>query len=96
MALARNSILNLMPTLTGVVVSIATVPFYLSIVGTERYGALLLALVLLGYFGQADFGLGRAITQRLSSMPDASQEERASVVWSALAGAAVISLARSS
>ncbi len=92
MALARNSVLNLMPTLTGVAVSIATVPFYLSIVGTERYGALLLALVLLGYFGQADFGLGRAITQRLSSMPDASAQERAGVVWSALAGAAVISL----
>jgi O-antigen/teichoic acid export membrane protein len=92
MALARNSVLNLMPTLTGVAVSIATVPFYLSIVGTERYGALLLALVLLGYFGQADFGLGRAITQRLSSMPDASAQDRAGVVWSALAGAAVISL----
>lgn len=92
MALARNSVLNLMPTLTGVAVSIATVPFYLSIVGTERYGALLLALVLLGYFGQADFGLGRAITQRLSSMPDASAQDRAGVVWSALVGAAVISL----
>lgn len=92
MALARNSVLNLMPTLSGVVVSIATIPFYISIVGTDRYGALLLALVLLGYFGQADFGLGRALTQRLSSMKDATDTDRAGVVWSALAGAGVISL----
>lgn len=92
MALARNSLLNLAPALAGVAVSILTVPFYISIIGTERYGALLLALVLLGYFGQADFGLGRSITQRLSSIPDASDSERASVVWSALVGATVISL----
>lgn len=93
MALARNSVLNLMPTVSAVVVSIATIPFYLSMVGTDRYGALLLALVLLGYFGQADFGLGRALTQRLSSMQDADATERAAVVWSALAGAGAISVA---
>ncbi|MBU7581146.1 MAG: oligosaccharide flippase family protein [Porphyrobacter sp.] len=92
MALARNSLLNLLPTLIGVAVSIVTVPFYISVVGNERYGALLLALILLGYFGQVDFGLGRAITQRLSSMPNASAEDRAGVVWSALAGAGVISV----
>lgn len=92
MALVKNSVLNLFPSLLGVAVSIATVPFYISIVGTERYGGLLLALVLLGYFGQADFGLGRALTQRLSSMRDATAADRASVVWSALAGAGVISL----
>lgn len=92
MALARNSVLNLLPTVIGVAVSIATVPYYISVIGTERYGALLLALILLGYFGNVDFGLGRAITQRLSSMPNGSGEERAGIVWSALAGAGAISL----
>jgi len=48
--------------------------------------------LVLGYFGQADFGLGRALTQHLSSIPDAPPSERASVVWSALAGASVISV----
>lgn len=90
MALARNSLYNLAPTLAGLATSIATVPFYISTIGADRYGALLLALILLGYFGQADFGLGRAITQRLGSMPYAVPEERASVVWSALAGSGVI------
>ncbi len=92
MALAKNSIYNLATPVIAVVVTIATVPLFLKLIGAERYGALLLAFVLLGYFGQADFGLGRALTQRLSSMTDANAEERASVVWSAIAGASVISL----
>ncbi len=90
MTLVKNTLFSLLPTVAGVVVSIATVPFYISVFGTERYGALLIAFVLLGYFGQVDFGLGRAITQRLSSMPNASAQERASVVWSALGGASVV------
>lgn len=91
MVLARNSLLNLAPTAIGLVVSLATVPAYISVIGSDRYGAILLAWVLLGYFGQADFGLGRAVTQRISSAPRASADERASLVWSALTGAAVIS-----
>lgn len=90
MAIARNSIYSLVPTVVGIALSILTVPFYISLVGTDRYGALLIAWVLLGYFGQADFGLGRAISQRLSAMPGADQTERAEVVWSALLGASVI------
>lgn len=92
MALVRNTIYNLVPPVTAVFVTIGTVPLFLKLVGSERYGALLLAFVLLGYFGQADFGLGRALTQRLSSMREASAEERAGVVWSAIAGASFISL----
>lgn len=93
MTIARNSLYNLSPTVLGVVVSVATVPVYISVIGAERYGALLIAWVLLGYFGQADFGLGRAITQRLSSLRGACAAERASVVWSALAGAVLVSAA---
>lgn len=92
MKLFKNSLLNLAPTLIGVVTSILTVPFYISLIGTERYGALLVGFVLLGYFGHVDFGLGRAITQRLSSNPDASPDERASIVWTALVGGAGISV----
>ncbi len=92
MTLVRNSLYGLVPNLVGVATSIVTVPLYVTIVGNERYGALLLALVLLGYFGQADFGLGRAITQRLSSMQDSQPDERASIVWSAILGASIISI----
>jgi O-antigen/teichoic acid export membrane protein len=91
-ALFKNSLLGLLPSIASVAVSIATVPLYVRLVGEERYGALLVALVLLGYFGQADFGLGRAVTQRLSSQRSALPHEHASIVWTAIAGASVISL----
>ncbi|KPP94402.1 flippase [Erythrobacter sp. HL-111] len=90
MALARNSFLSLAPTVAGVVVSIVTIPLYISLAGAERYGALLIAWVLLGYFGQADFGLGRAITQRLSATREAAPAHQAEIVWSALFGASLI------
>ncbi len=92
MALAKNTVFNLVPPIVAVLVTIVTVPFFIMLIGPERYGALLVAFVLLGYFGQADFGLGRALTQRLSSMGKSTGEERAGVVWSALAGASLISL----
>lgn len=91
--LVRNSLLGFVPQALGVVISVVTVPLYLNLVGPERYGALLMAFVFLGYFGQADFGLGRAVTQRLSAIRDHPPSEWASVVWSAIAGASVISLA---
>lgn len=91
MALTKNSLLSLMPTIVGIVVSIVTVPLYIQIIGGERYGAFLIALTFLVYFGQADFGLGRAVTQRLAMARKADPVERSSIVWSALAGAAGIS-----
>lgn len=92
MTLVKNSVLSFLPNLMSMGVSIVTVPLYISIVGTDRYGALLLAFVLLGYFGQADFGLGRAITHRISAMSHADPEGRANIVWSAIVGASMISV----
>jgi O-antigen/teichoic acid export membrane protein len=88
--LFRNSLLNLMPTVVGIATSILTVPIYISLIGADRYGALLLGFVLLGYFGHVDFGLGRAITQRISSNATASPAERAGIVWSAFVGGTAI------
>jgi O-antigen/teichoic acid export membrane protein len=76
-------------------VSVVTVPFYLDKIGAERYGALAIAWLLLGYFAQADFGIGRAVTQRISAM---RKDERrpgaaAKVVWSATLLASLIGVA---
>lgn len=74
------------------VVSVVSVPFYLEKIGAERYGALAIAWLLLGYFAQADFGIGRAVTQRISAM---ARDERvgasaAKIIWSALLLASAI------
>ncbi len=89
MKLVRNSLYSLLGVALPIVVSVGTVPLYIGKIGEERYGALAIAWLLLGYFGQADFGIGRAITQRISSMTNASRADMADVVWSAIASIAV-------
>lgn len=92
MKLATNSFYNALGTIVPMVISIASVPLYMSQIGSERYGALLIAWLLLGYFGQADFGIARAITQRISAMRNGSSAAMADSLWSALCGVVIFSL----
>lgn len=75
-----------------VIVTIISVPLFLAQIGAERYGALAIAWLVLGYAGQADFGMSRAITQRVAALRgadgDAGQAARA--IWSALLVASAI------
>lgn len=83
MTIARNGFFSLLGTAIPSVVAIVTVPFYVDAIGYERYGALAIAWLLLGYFGQADLGLGRAVTQRLASQRGNEKSQQAHTIWSA-------------
>src|SRR5712691_11098433 len=61
--LARNWILNLAGQAVPLVVGLVTIPYLIRGLGTERFGVLSIAWVLLGYFGLLDLGLGRATTK---------------------------------
>ena len=83
MRLAVNTLYSILGAAVPIAVTLVTVPLYLRLIGGDRYGALMIAWLLLGYFGQADFGIARAITQRISVMgPDRAQNAR--TVWSGL------------
>ena len=84
MTLARNSIYALAGQVVPLLVALATIPYFLELIGAERYGALALAWLILGYFGSADFGIGRAITQRIAAMRGEAAGDMATAVWSAL------------
>lgn len=59
-----------------------TVPLYLRTIGEIRYGLLLLAFSLLGYFGAFDLGLGQAVAQRIPRQTEVADRNR--TFWTAL------------
>jgi len=61
--LARNTVLNFVGQIIPLVVGIITIPYVVRGLGTEEFGVLSIAWVLLGYFGFFDLGLGRATTK---------------------------------
>jgi len=86
MSLAKNTAFNLAGSVVPIVVSLVSVPVYLHHIGLERYGVLSICWLLLGYLGLFDFGLGRAVSQRIAAMHDATADERSAVFWQGLSG----------
>lgn len=92
MKLVGNSLYSLAGTAIPVVLSVITVPFYLSAIGGERYGALTIAWLVLGFFGAADFGIGRAMTRRMATLATASSASQAKALWSGIAAIALFGI----
>lgn len=85
MTLRRNTLINLGGQASAVVISLAAVPPLLRWIGEARYGVMLVVWVLLGYFALFDLGVSQATTQRMARLRDAPDNERAGLLWTALA-----------
>lgn len=81
MTVARHTLYNLAGQSVPLLVSLATVPLYLWIVGIERYGLLAICWTLVGFASFVGLGLGPAITRELARIADSSAEERGAVFW---------------
>lgn len=56
-------------------IGIAAIPYIYKNIGIERVGILTIIWALIGYFSIFDFGLGRAITQRIASLASHSANQ---------------------
>lgn len=91
--LARNALLNFVGQGVSLVVGIATIPFIVRGLGTERFGLLSLAWVILGYFTVFDLGLGRATTRFTAEALGKGAEDRMpALVWTAVAAQVAVGL----
>ncbi|MES2530001.1 MAG: flippase [Pseudomonadota bacterium] len=66
MSLSRNALWSLAGAAVPLIAGAALIPYLLSQLGVELFGVLTLVWVLMGYFSLFDFGLGRALTQKVS------------------------------
>lgn len=82
--LARSSILNLLGQGLPLLAALVAIPRLIEGLGTERFGVLTLAWVLIGYFSLFDFGLGRALTQLVSRHIGEGHALAPAVSWMAL------------
>ncbi len=61
--LTRNTVLNLVGQTAPLLVALVAIPLLIPAIGTDRFGLLVIAWVILGYFSLLDMGLGRSLTQ---------------------------------
>lgn len=84
MSIVRNTAINFLGSVIPIAILIITVPIYLNLIGTERYGVLALVWLIIGYFGLFDLGLGRATAQRIASLRSGKKQDQATAYWTAM------------
>ncbi len=92
MSIRRDTLYNLAGQAIPLAITLLTLPSFLAMIGEERYGVMVIAWVLLGYFGLFDFGMSRAAAQRVAQLRTSSPDERSSVVWTTLVVTLVLGL----
>jgi len=83
--IARNTVLNMTGMVIPLIVAILAMPLLIRVLGTDRFGVLALAWVVIGYFSLFDLGLGRALTQLVAGRLGAGKEEEIpALAWTGL------------
>lgn len=88
-----GSIWNLLGTGIPFGVAIVCMPLLLHNLGADRYGLLILAWAVVGYFSIFDFGLSRAITQLVARAYAVSPAEAAPVIATGVLALGIFGLA---
>jgi O-antigen/teichoic acid export membrane protein len=84
MSVSRHTTYNLLGAVLPLGIALVTIPLYLRVVGAERYGLLSICWLLLGYFGLFDFGISRAVSQKIASLREEGGEARSETFWTGL------------
>lgn len=83
--LARNVVVNFFGSGAPLLVALVAIPLLIRGMGTDRFGILTVAWVVIGYFGFFDLGLGRALTKMVAERLGTDREgEIPSLVWTTL------------
>ena len=83
--LTKNTLWNLLGGTLPLLVGVVTIPLLVKGLGTDRFGVLALAWMVVGYFSLFDLGLGRVLTLLVAEKLGADQSrDIPPLVWTAL------------
>jgi O-antigen/teichoic acid export membrane protein len=92
MSIKRNTLINLAGSAAPMLISLATVPLYLRLIGEARFGVLVLVWLFVGYFDFFDFGIGKATANQLARLRDSPTSAREEAFWTGALINAVLGL----
>jgi len=84
MSIRSHTVYNLIGNTVPLVTSLITIPLFLGLIGEARYGVLLVAWILLGYFGFFDLGLSRATAHFMAKLRNKPGQEKETLLWTVL------------
>jgi O-antigen/teichoic acid export membrane protein len=83
--LVRNAILSLVSQGAPLLVAVFSVPLLIRVLGTDRFGVLTLAWMVIGYFNLFDMGLSLALTKSVAEkLGNKQDQDLSALVWTAL------------
>src|SRR5687768_13958591 len=85
-SIAKSAVWHFAGQFVPLVVAVLTIPVLIGGLGSDRFGVLSLAWVVIGYFALVDLGLGRAMTQALATrIGTDGEEDLPTIFWSTFA-----------
>lgn len=84
MSVARDTVYNLAGAAAPAVFLLVVTPFYLDVIGTDRFGVLAICWTIVSTLRFASLGMGPALTYHLATMDDAPPATRSGMVWTGL------------
>jgi O-antigen/teichoic acid export membrane protein len=82
--LARNTVWNLVGPIAPMAVALFAIPRLIHALGTDRFGVLTIAWMVVGYFSFFDLGLGRAMTNLVArKLATGDEDELPAIIWTA-------------
>ena len=92
-SIAKNTIYNLLGNIIPALFAIVFIPLLIKGLGTERFGILSIAWMIIGYFSLFDFGIGKGLTKIIAERIGSNQTAQISkIFWTSLFLMVTISL----
>jgi O-antigen/teichoic acid export membrane protein len=83
-SVGRDTSYSLAAALAPVVFALVVTPFYLHLIGPDRFGVLAICWTLVGALGFASLGMGPAVMYGLASTDQSTPRGRSNIVWMGL------------